>query len=349
MATPTVFLSSTCYDLSEIRDALGSFISSFGFQPCLSDKGDVFYHPDLHTHESCLNEVRNCQLFILVIGGRFGGSYIYDESKSIVNAEYSAAKELGIPVFTFVRKNVFDNHHLFIKNKDKEIIDQIEFPAIENSQTAKNIFKFIDDIRLSMVNNGIFPFQYSKEIEEILRKQWAGMFYDFLSKRSLSQQYDTQLKILSDISSISSKMEGLVEQIYRHVDEPNADTVIATAETKSKADKFFKEVFTFFSIDYLTVTIDYNKFADYSNKLSWFEFLAKTDSFEVSKDSSIRTNEGEGKATLLMKKNSGQGIVVDGFGVSSKMTKKFSELYKCFASIDQQSKIELIDKYSIPF
>jgi hypothetical protein len=49
MAIPRVFLSSTCYDLATVRDSLGNFIESIGFEPCLSDRGDVFYHPDLHT------------------------------------------------------------------------------------------------------------------------------------------------------------------------------------------------------------------------------------------------------------------------------------------------------------
>lgn len=70
----------------------------------MSDRGDVFYHPDIHTHDSCLNEVINCQLFFLVIGGSFGGSYIADPKKSIVNAEYAAAREHNIPVFLFHQK-----------------------------------------------------------------------------------------------------------------------------------------------------------------------------------------------------------------------------------------------------
>ena len=88
MATPKVFVSSTCFDLGEIREQLARFINSYGFDPILSDHGDVFYKPDCHTHDSCIHEVSNCQLFILIIGGRFGGEYVYDNSKSITNAAY---------------------------------------------------------------------------------------------------------------------------------------------------------------------------------------------------------------------------------------------------------------------
>ena len=76
MANPKVFISSTCFDLKEVRESLSRFVNGFGFDAVLSEHGDVFYHPDLHTHEACVHEVSNCQLFILLIGGRFGGSYV---------------------------------------------------------------------------------------------------------------------------------------------------------------------------------------------------------------------------------------------------------------------------------
>lgn len=136
MAVPRIFLSSTCYDLAEIRDSLGSFITSCGFEPCLSDKGDIFYHPDLHSHDSCIHEISNCHLFVLLVSGRFGGNYISDPEKSIVNAEYAAAKEINMPVFSFVKREVLDDHRFYQKNKNKDKIEEMDFPSIENQKNA---------------------------------------------------------------------------------------------------------------------------------------------------------------------------------------------------------------------
>ena len=61
MTTPKLFVSSTYFDLSEVREKLKKFIESFGFDPILSDHGDVFYNPKSHTHEACLHKVSNCQ------------------------------------------------------------------------------------------------------------------------------------------------------------------------------------------------------------------------------------------------------------------------------------------------
>lgn len=211
MASPKVFISSTCYDLGQIRDSLSEFINGYFFDCLLSERGDVFYHPDLHTHESCVNEIENCHLFILVIGGRFGGSYKYDKTKSITNAEYEAAKFKKIPVFTFVKKDLLDDHRLYQKNKhNKKVIDQIEFPSIENQDYAVNIFEFINQVRLADVNNGIFPFEFVKDIKQYLGKQWAGMMFNFLNERSKNYDQKVVSNTLDNLTLISKKAEELI-------------------------------------------------------------------------------------------------------------------------------------------
>ena len=43
MAVPRVFISSTCYDLQEIRFQLRRFIQDIGYEPVMSEFGDIFY------------------------------------------------------------------------------------------------------------------------------------------------------------------------------------------------------------------------------------------------------------------------------------------------------------------
>ncbi|WP_286936537.1 MULTISPECIES: DUF4062 domain-containing protein [unclassified Pseudoalteromonas] len=239
MATPKVFVSSTCFDLGEIREQLRRFIQSFGFEAVLSENGDVFYHPELHTHESCIHEISNCQIFILVIGGRFGGEYIADRKKSITNAEYLAARESGIPVFTYVRKGVLSNHHIYQQNKKKEFASDIEYPAIEKQEYALNIFSFIDDVRRSPTNNAFEGFESFSEIENHLRKQWAGMFFDLLKSREVKSQIDATNHLIEGLSSSGKKLENLVKSLYLSSNEPEAQKEIDSIDTYSDVLKFF--------------------------------------------------------------------------------------------------------------
>lgn len=271
MANPRVFISSTCYDLSEVRDSLVEFIRSFGFEPVLSDRGDVFYHPDIHTHDSCLNEVGNCELLVLIIGGRFGGSYTADPSKSIVNAEYFAAREKKIPVFTFVKRNVYSDHFVFSKNRSNPSLNEIIFPSIENNKNAERIFTFIDDVRHAPVNNGFFPFDFAREITEVLRKQWAGMFFDFLQQRSANDQLKSATNLLNSISIAGEKVEELVKRLYRHIDTTGADATIEDVETRASTRKFFEECLDFIpdpEFRKLDRSVDVHDFE------LWYEYLA---------------------------------------------------------------------------
>jgi hypothetical protein len=46
MAKPRVFVSSTYYDLKHVRSSLDLFVESLGFEPVLSEKGNIAYSPD---------------------------------------------------------------------------------------------------------------------------------------------------------------------------------------------------------------------------------------------------------------------------------------------------------------
>jgi hypothetical protein len=238
MAVPRVFISSTCYDLAEERDGLSEFCSSYGFDTTLSERGDVFYHPDLHTHLSCVRETGNCQLFILVIGGRFGGKYKIEPAKSITNAEYSAAMENGSPTFAFVKQDVLNDHNVWQRNKDKSFARDIHYPSIDKQEHAEDIFKFIDAVRLAPVNNGIFGFRLAKDIHEILRRQWAGMMFDYLQNRTITKQISLTNDALGNLAVVSTKIEELVKSIYRNVDAAGAPMVIANIENESLAEEF---------------------------------------------------------------------------------------------------------------
>lgn len=241
MASPKVFVSSTCFDLGEIREQLKRFIQSFGFEPVLSENGDVFYHPDLHTHESCVHEVSNSQLFILIIGGRFGGEYVSDKSKSITNAEYVAARESGIPVFTYIRNGVLSNHHIYQQNKKKEFVSSIEYPAIEKQEHALDIFSFIDEVRRAPTNNAFEGFDGFPDVESHLRKQWGGMFFELLKSREVKSQIDATNNLIEGISSSGKKLEELIKSLYLSSNEGDAKKEIDSIDTYSDVLSFFEK------------------------------------------------------------------------------------------------------------
>ena len=229
MASPRVFVSSTCYDLKYIRENLKYFIKSVGYDPVLSEDGGVFFDPKTHTHDACLAEVPNCQLFILIIGGRYGGKF-KESDYSITNAEFKKAAELKIPIFTLVEQNVYNEHYVHQNNKKNQNIDcsKIIYPSVDNTK----IFNFIDEVRSSSLNNALVPFKDFGDIESYLKQQWAGMMYSFLNKENEQAQVVDTLNILS---GVNERIELISRQILESV---GSDKSKLTAE-------LYDEMFTF--------------------------------------------------------------------------------------------------------
>lgn len=78
-----IFVSSTCYDLFEERAQVRNLLLNLGHDPILSDHNDVHYDHHEHTHVSCIRQVSNADMVILLVGNRYGGVAIDDALKEI--------------------------------------------------------------------------------------------------------------------------------------------------------------------------------------------------------------------------------------------------------------------------
>lgn len=249
MARLRVFVSSTCFDLGSVRAQLRRFIESLGYEAVLSDFGDVTYDPRVHTHTSCVSEVENAQLLVLIIGGRFGGPAV-EEAKhmaasadvldeltktrsdwtsdgsaavSITQLEVICAVKCNIPVYVLVDRHVMGDHHVYQKNKAKGL--GIEYPSIQNNKYAPHIFEFINYLKRRPTNNSISEFLTSQDIEDYLRKQWGGYFQRLLveQRNSLAEQQsfmtigqrldDLQAAILS---AVTDDKKGVAAAVVEH-------------------------------------------------------------------------------------------------------------------------------------
>ena len=151
MARPRVFISSSFYDLKHVRSSLEVFIDSLGFDPVLSEKGGIAYSPDLALDESCYREAKACDIFVLIVGGRYGSEAsesastnakdFYDRFESVTRKEYESATSAGIPTYILIEKSVKAEYETFKRNRENTTIKYAHVDSI-------NIFAFIDYILL---------------------------------------------------------------------------------------------------------------------------------------------------------------------------------------------------------
>src|SRR6476646_11478620 len=104
---PSVFVSSTCYDLNQIRADLRVFLLSLGVEPLLSEHTTFPVNPQVGTMANCVNAVKErADIFVLIVGSRYG---TLDESgKSITNREYLEARAKGIPIYVFISNSILN-------------------------------------------------------------------------------------------------------------------------------------------------------------------------------------------------------------------------------------------------
>lgn len=264
MADLKVFVSSTCYDLSIIREQLKKFIDQMGYTSILSEYSDVLYDPREHTHTSCVQEINNIDILVLIIGSRFGGKAVpealtkinfnklkdlstcpidleNDVNLSITQTEVLKAIELEIPIYIFVDEKV--SHEHFIYTKNKSLIDTMNFPSIDKQESAKYIFNFIDFLSHRVNNNNIMKYSKLDDIEKQLKRQWGSYFQrllkeqnanDFENKNfnSLSDQInDIKVALLSTLSNDDAKIIARGTIKFRRL----IDTIIALKINKKTA------------------------------------------------------------------------------------------------------------------
>lgn len=203
MARPRIFISSTCYDLNDIRSELTDYLEKFNFEVLNSQLSNFGVVPGAHSHTACIEQVYNADFFIVIIGKRRGGTFIGSE-KSITNEEYSLAVKRGIPVIVCVDKQVDNTLHLYKKNPTSD------FSSIVDDN---RIFHFVEYIKSSSSDNWVFPFDNIIDIKEIIKSQlsyYLLLFSQRLVKAILKEKtVDSSkldfVKYPSNIDEISSK------------------------------------------------------------------------------------------------------------------------------------------------
>jgi hypothetical protein len=66
MAKPTVFISSTFFDLRTLRADLDRFIRQMGYEPIRNETGQIAYGTEAPLEDYCYKEVEICDIFVAI-------------------------------------------------------------------------------------------------------------------------------------------------------------------------------------------------------------------------------------------------------------------------------------------
>ena len=239
MAKPRVFISSTFYDLRHIRSSLEQFVEALGYEAVLSEKGRIAFDPSLPLDESCYREVRNSDILVLIVGGRYGSMAseegtetsedFFDRYSSITRKEYEAAVERDIPVYILVDREVYTEYETFKKNRSVENITYVQVDSV-------NVFLLIDQILGQARNNPLHQFEHQSEITSWLREQWGGLFKEMLAGRSEQRQLSSLDDQVKGLSEINTTLKRYLEEIVSRVSESGEAEELIESEDQRLAE-----------------------------------------------------------------------------------------------------------------
>lgn len=168
---PKIMISSTFYDLKQVRADLVNFLKEeLGFEPLVSEASAFPVDPDLNTIDNCRKRVEvDADILILILGSRYG--YVDPATgRSVTNLEYLSARAKGIPIFSFVERGLITLLPVYQKNRTANFEKTVE---------DTRVFEFLEQIR-EKDQVWCHEFELAADIISSLRQQLAYTFYDGL-------------------------------------------------------------------------------------------------------------------------------------------------------------------------
>lgn len=283
MAKPRVFISSTFYDLRQVRDDLESFIISLGYEPVRHESGNIPYGKEEALESYAYREVEICDIIITIIGGRFGTESSSRTGNSITQNELKRALEKGVQVFIFIDKNVLAEYSTYQLNKGN---DSVKYSAVDNQK----IFEFVEYLYKLPCNNAISTFERALDIIDYLKNQWAGLFQRYMQ----GERRIAEVQVLDEMKSVSKTLKEMVTFLMAERDNKD-DALQSILLSNHPAFRRFAQ---------LTETNYHVFFSDLTELNDWLSARGwKSNSNNLDSDSTFEWINGKAKGYIKLTEN----------------------------------------------
>lgn len=202
MASTKVFVSSTYYDLKQVRGDIENFLKSMHYDSILHESGNIPYGKGERLENYCYKEIKNSDIVICIIGGKYGSES--EHGDSITQNELKRAINDNKKVYIFVEDKVYTEFFTWQKNRDNT---EIKYSYVDNPK----IYIFLEKVYELPANNQIVSFSKTSEIIEYLKEQWSGLFHEYLIEETKKEEISLALKLKEQIENFNNIIEYLKE------------------------------------------------------------------------------------------------------------------------------------------
>ena len=117
-----VFVSSTCYELRDLRASIKIWLENLGLTPLMSDESGFPHVDGMQPYATCLRVLEDCPLVIAVIDRHYGqgfdnwSPYPQHRGCAPTHAELRHALDLGKRVLIYVQRDTWNFYEVWRKN-----------------------------------------------------------------------------------------------------------------------------------------------------------------------------------------------------------------------------------------
>ena len=170
-----IFVSSTIYDLIDVRAELESLLRGMGISPVLSDSAtsDFSPCPEKNSIETCLVNLRASDCLVVILSRRYGPSLQKAgfDNVSATHLEYREARSHGMPIRFYVRDRLESDYRIWRRNQGS-----VELTWVEDPKDYR-LFDLMQEhehlVAKKPGTNWYMPFRHSVELKSLLRRDMA--------------------------------------------------------------------------------------------------------------------------------------------------------------------------------
>lgn len=212
MAKPRIFVSSTYYDLKQIRNDLAKLFNDLGYDSIRNEAGNIPYENTTTLEENCYKEINYSDVIVHIVGNKFGTESQQIKGKSISQVEIDNAIKLNKHIFIFIDKKVFNEFDTYLLNEDNE---SLKYASVNDPR----IFKHIKYLKALPKNNVIHPFESADDITSFLKEQFSGLLHRYLTEQSRINE----VQYVEKLEKITASLSQLAEIVSQKSEDSSKD------------------------------------------------------------------------------------------------------------------------------
>lgn len=254
-----VFISSTCYDLRDLRASIKRYLEGLGITPLLSDEAGFPRENHISPYVSCLMTLEDCPLIIGIIDKRYGMSFKdwapYDYADiSPTHAELRHTLRKQKKLLLYVHQDILSAYQIWRRHNntfpekshpsvpDLKTLEMLEELKGNNPAPWIESFNDVTDIIRSLQSNLINEIYHSLRDQEKRNANQAAYIFEKILELSPDIRRQIEAQISPALNATLVSLEQKYTDLQAQLDASTKRSEEATQQILAEREQVLREL-----------------------------------------------------------------------------------------------------------